>query len=115
MQPYCLPHRLFMSAMSKRGIPSVDSGNRIDLPFSNLSCIDERSGRGTDFTPNVAKKPEDLNHWNAFQCKGLHFLHINVNSLLPKIEEVNLIANKSNATILGISETKLDNTIMDSE
>ena len=22
-------------------IPSVDSGNRIDLPFSNLSCIDE--------------------------------------------------------------------------
>ena len=26
-----------------------------------------------------------------------------------------LIANKSNATILGISETKLDETIMDSE
>ena len=36
-------------------------------------------------------------------------------SLLPKIDEVNLIANKSNATILGISETKLVNTIMDSE
>ena len=69
----------------------------------------------TDFTPNVAKQLEDLNHWKAFQCKGLHFLHINVNSILPKIDEVNLIANKSNATILGISETKLDNTIMDSE
>ena len=48
-------------------------------------------------------------------ARALHFLHINVNSLLPKIDEVNLIANKSNATILGISETKLDNTIMDSE
>ena len=96
-------------------IPSVNSGNRIDLPFFNLSCIDERSGRGTDLTPNVANLLEDLNHWKAFKCKGLHFLHINVNSFLPKIDEVNLIANKSNATILGISETKLDNTIMDSE
>ena len=38
-----------------------------------------------------------------------------MNSLLPKIDEVKLIANKSNATIIGISETKLDNTIMDSE
>ena len=44
-----------------------------------------------------------------------HIYNLNVNSLLPKIDEVNLIANKSNATILGISETKLDNTIMDSE
>ena len=63
----------------------------------------------------MALKLDDPNHWKAFQCKGLHFLHINVNSLLPKIDEVNLIANKSNVTILGISETKLDNNIMDSE
>ena len=48
-------------------------------------------------------------------AEGLHFLHLNVNSLLPKIDEVKFIANKSNATILGISETKLDKTIMDSE
>ena len=87
-------------------IPSVDSGNRIELPFSNISCLDERSGRSTDHTPNVAIQLEDLNHWKAFQCKGLHFLHINVNSLL---------LTRTNATILGISETKLDETIMDSE
>ena len=96
-------------------IPSVNSGNRIDLPYSNLSCLDERPGRSTDYTPNVAMQLEDLNNWEAFQCKGLHFLHINVNSLLPKIDKVKLIANKSNAAILGISETKLDETIMDSE
>ena len=78
-------------------IPSVDSGNRIDLLFS------------------VVMQLEDLNHWKAFQCKGLHFLHINVNNLLPNIDEAKLIANKSNATILGISETKLDKTIMNSE
>ena len=43
------------------------------------------------------------------------FLHLNVNSFLPKIDEVKLIANKSNATILGIPETKLDKTIIDCE
>ena len=45
---------------------------------------------------------------NAFDKKGLHFLHINVNSLLPKIEEVRFIAKNSKATVIGITETKLD-------
>ena len=45
----------------------------------------------------------------------MHFLHINVNSLLPKIEEIRFIAKKSKATVIGISETKLDETIFDAE
>ena len=45
----------------------------------------------------------------------MHFLHINVNSLLPKIEEIRFIAKKSKATVIGISETKLDETIFDTE
>ena len=47
--------------------------------------------------------------------KGLHFLHVNVNSLLPKIEEVRFITKKSKATAIGISETKLDGIIFDAE
>ena len=43
-----------------------------------------------------------------FDEKGLHFLHINVSILLPKIEEIRFIAKKSNATVIGISQTKLD-------
>ena len=42
-------------------------------------------------------------------------LHQNVNIFLPKIYEIKLIANKYNATIIGISERKLDKSIMDSE
>ena len=53
--------------------------------------------------------------WNVFDKKGLHFLHINVNSLLPKIEEVRFIAKKSKATVIGITETKLDGTTFDTE
>ena len=53
--------------------------------------------------------------WNVFDKKGLHFLNINVNSLFPKIEEVRFIAKKSKATVLGITEIKLDGTIFDAE
>ena len=42
--------------------------------------------------------------WNVFGQKGLHFLHINVNSLLPKIEEIRFKAKKSKATVIGITK-----------
>ena len=40
---------------------------------------------------------------------------MNVNSLLPKIEEIRFIAKKSKATVIAITETKLDGTIFDAE
>ena len=46
--------------------------------------------------------------WNVFDKKGLHFLDINVNSLLLKIEDIIFIVKKSKATVIGISEAKLD-------
>ena len=45
----------------------------------------------------------------------MHFIHININSLLLKIDELRYIANRTNASIIGISETKLDETILSSE
>ena len=45
----------------------------------------------------------------------LHLIHININSLLPKIEEFHRIACQSNAAVIGISESKLDNSIFNSE
>ena len=38
----------------------------------------------------------------------MHFLHININSLLPKTDELKCIANKTKAAIIGIMESKLD-------
>ena len=40
---------------------------------------------------------------------------MNVNSLLNKIDEVRKIAFQTNAIILGISESKLDKTVLDGE
>ena len=44
----------------------------------------------------------------------MHFRHININSLLPKIDELKRIANKAKA-IIGITESKLDLTVPDIE
>ena len=55
------------------------------------------------------------NTWHPFKQKGLHLLHLNVNSLLPKIEEIRHIAKSSNAGVFGITESKLDKSILDCE
>ena len=46
--------------------------------------------------------------WSPFKKRGIHFVHININSILPKIEELRNIAKTSNVSVIGISETKLD-------
>ena len=45
----------------------------------------------------------------------LPFIHININSILPKIEELRCVACLSNAAVIRISESKLYNSIFDSE
>ena len=46
---------------------------------------------------------------------GLHFLHLHINSLLPKIDELRHIARLTNAAVIGISESKLDDSVSTSE
>ena len=38
---------------------------------------------------------------NIFKKKGLHILHLNVNNLLPKIDEIHFTEKQSNASIKG--------------
>ena len=45
----------------------------------------------------------------------MHFIHLNINSLLPKIDEIRYMAKLKNATVIGLNETKLDNTVLGSE
>ena len=59
--------------------------------------------------------PPNLKEWDKIKIKGLHLLHLNFNRLLPKIDELRYIAKLSNAAVIGITESKLDNCILDSE
>ena len=53
-------------------------------------------------------QPLDHDKWNSFKYRGLHLLHLNINSLLPKIDEIRHIARLTNIAVIGISESKLD-------
>ena len=55
------------------------------------------------------------NEWNVFRSKGIHLIHLNVNSLLPKIDEIRYIAQRTKAAVIGITESKLDESIFQSE
>ena len=41
----------------------------------------------------------------------MYFGHLNVNSLLSKIEELRTLAFNTSISVLGITETKLDNAV----
>ena len=53
--------------------------------------------------------------WNIFKTKDLHLMDLNINSLLPKIDELRHMARLSNAAVIGICESKLDKSITNSE
>ena len=81
------------------------------IPFSNESFSNDKSqifSGSDDGNLNFEK-------WAVFKMKGLHFVHININSLLPKIDELQYLTNLSNTSIVGIGETKLDDFISFSE
>ena len=51
----------------------------------------------------------------CFKKRGFHFVHININSLLAKIDQLRYIAKLSEAAVIGISESKLDDSVLPSE
>ena len=40
--------------------------------------------------------------WNIFQKRDMHFIHLNVNSLLPKIDEIRYTAKLTNPSAIGL-------------
>ena len=56
-------------------------------------------------------QPLGSNEWNVFKSKGLHLIHFNISSIFPK----RYIANSSNAAVIGISESELEESVLQSE
>ena len=53
--------------------------------------------------------------WKPLKTRGLNFCHLNVNSLLSKIDELRDITNYIKPAILGITESKLDSSVANAE
>ena len=59
--------------------------------------------------------PQNLKEWDKFKITRLLLLHLNVNSLQLKIDELRYIAKLSNPAVTGMTGSKLDDCIPDSE
>ena len=59
--------------------------------------------------------PDNDDKFEPFRKRGLHFLHINVNSLLSKIDELRDVVCHTKPAIVGITESKLHSSVSDQE
>ena len=73
--------------------------------FCSDHSIDTKSALLHSF-PSISSHNEA---WKVFKDIGMYFGHLNVNSLLSKIEELRTLAFTTNISVLGITETKLSN------
>ena len=80
-----------------------------NLPFSDNFATPET----TPETPNIDMN--DTAQFECFQRKGLHFIHINARSMLPKMSELRWLATKIKPAVLTVSETWLDESVTRSE
>ena len=55
------------------------------------------------------------NEWNVFKNRGLHFIHLNINNFLSKIEKLRFTAISTNAAVLGICKSKLNASVIAQE
>ena len=87
-----------------------------DLPFHQV-LNKETDHSMTSSNIKLAKQtfPENDPKWKVFKSKGLHFGHLSINSILPKIEQLRSLLVNSNISVLGITESKLDDTINSKE
>ena len=53
--------------------------------------------------------------FKQFPRKGLNFLHVNARSILPKLDELRIIAQQTNAAVLCVTETWIDSSVTDNE
>lgn len=89
------------------------------LPFTNQG----EDGDGNNQPPEGPATPPhqdipihtDYVAYDCFSKKGLHFFHLNIRSILPKISELRLFAASTKVSIISITETWLDNSISDDE
>ena len=65
--------------------------------------------------PINGSQQDNNDQWAAFKKRDFHFVHININSLLQKMDELQYIAKLSEAAVIGISESKLDDSVLSSE
>ena len=53
--------------------------------------------------------------WKPLENKGPHFFHLNINSILLKLDELKMITSNTKATVIEITESKIDHSVTNTE
>ena len=85
------------------------------FPFADDFFEDREHVPSNEQTSIDIDTSNSIDNWNVFKKCGLHLIHLNISSLLSKIDELRAIAKKSRAIVTGITESKLDETVLDGE
>ena len=64
-----------------------------------------------DIVTDTASICDMENKWKSFDTRELHFIHLNINSLLDKIDQLKFRGDKINPTLIGITESKIDESV----
>ena len=87
----------------------------VEFPFDDDFFRDKGTASFDEKINDDAYKTDPVASWKAFNKRGLHLIHLNINSLLSKIDELQELARKTRATVIGITESKLDGSVLDGE
>ena len=86
----------------------------LTLLFSQfLNLLSGDISLNADLPQNNQLQPQS--EWSVFNLRELHFINLNINSLLPRIDEPRNIAKLANAAVTDVSESKLDYSVLSSE
>lgn len=85
-----------------------------NLPFNDSINIEDQVNNNTH-KPEIQPSSCEEDLFKHFKSKGLHFIHCNARSLLPKLSEIKLLAIKIRVAIIALTETWLDSSITNSE
>ena len=91
-----------------------------ELPFCSTDFHEQLSDvRNEELLTSEETMETDRPDLKNFKTeKGLHFIHLNVRSLLPKIDQIrhiHMIVEDTKCSIIGVTESWLDSTVPDPE
>jgi hypothetical protein len=91
------------------------------LPFADDSDHPAIITQGNDLLSEIVEDAADQATTERpldFEClnsKVLNFIHLNTRSLLPKLDELRILAANTKVAVIGITESWLDASVTDSE
>ena len=89
-----------------------------NLPFAHDFHLDVEDPPTAETRKEEEKEDTNSiknNDFELFKKRGLHFIHFNARSVIPKLSELRFFAKNTTPSVISITESWLDHTVNDSE